>query len=181
MRVLVAEDDPGLREVLVVGLKDQGYQVDAAERGDDAIDLFKFYDYDVAVVDWRMPGAEGIDVVAWARKHGKPTAILMLTARDAPPDRIRGLDAGADDYLVKPFDFGELLARIRALQRPPRGLDTPVVTRGSLSLDPVRREVTMRDRVLPLTATEYKILELLMRRSPAVFDRKGTAQHAWGD
>ena len=86
---------------------------------------FKFYDYDVAVIDWRMPGAEGIDVVAWARKHGKPTAILMLTARDAPPDRIRGLDAGADDYLVKPFDFGELLARIRALQRRPRGVDAP--------------------------------------------------------
>jgi len=117
MRVLVAEDDPGLRQILVLGLKDHGYQVDAAERGDDAIDLLKFYDYDVAVVDWRMPGTEGIDVVAWARAHQKPTAILMLTARDAPPDRIRGLDAGADDYLVKPFDFGELLARIRALQR----------------------------------------------------------------
>jgi two-component system copper resistance phosphate regulon response regulator CusR len=181
MRVLVAEDDPGLREVLVLGLKDYGYQVDAAERGDDAIDLFKFYDYDVAIVDWRMPGVEGIDVVAWARKHGKPTAILMLTARDAPPDRIRGLDAGADDYLVKPFDFGELLARIRALQRRPRGVDAPVVERGALSLDPVRRHVAVRGRELALTATEYKILELLMRRSPAVVDRKAIAEHGWDD
>ena len=181
MRVLVAEDDPGLREVLVFGLKDQGYQVDAAERGDDAIDLLKFYDYDVAVVDWRMPGAEGIDVVAWARKNGKPTAMLMLTARDAPPDRIRGLDAGADDYLVKPFDFGELLARIRALQRRPRGVDAPAITRGLLTLDPVRREVTVSGRVLPLTATEYNILELLMRRSPAVVDRKAIAEHGWDD
>jgi DNA-binding response OmpR family regulator len=181
MRVLVAEDDPGLRQVLVLGLKDYGYQVDAAERGDDAIDLFKFYDYDVAVVDWRMPGVEGIEVVAWARKHGKPTAILMLTARDAPPDRIRGLDAGADDYLVKPFDFGELLARIRALQRRPRGVDAPVIQRGALWLDPVRRTVTLRDRELPLTATEYKILELLMRRSPAVVDRKAIAEHGWDD
>lgn len=145
MRVLVAEDDPGLRQVLVLGLKDCGYQVDAAERGDDAIDLLKFYDYDVAVVDWRMPGVEGIDVVAWARKHDKPTAMLMLTARDAPPDRIRGLDAGADDYLVKPFDFGELLARIRALQRRPRGVDAPVITRGSLALDPIRHAVTVGD------------------------------------
>src|SRR5664280_880482 len=179
MRVLVAEDDPGLRDVLVLGLEDHGYQVDAAVRGDDAIDLFKFYDYDVAIVDWRMPGAEGIDVVAWARKHGKPTAILMLTARDAPPDRIRGLDAGADDYLVKPFDFGELLARIRALQRRPRGVDAPVVERGALSLDPVRRHVTVRGRELALTATEYKILELLMRRSPAVVDRKAIAEHGW--
>jgi two-component system copper resistance phosphate regulon response regulator CusR len=181
MRVLVAEDDPGLREVLVLGLKDQGYQVDAAERGDDAIDLLKFYDYDVAVVDWRMPGAEGIDVVAWARKNGKPTAMLMLTARDAPPDRIRGLDAGADDYLVKPFDFGELLARIRALQRRPRGVDAPAIARGALTLDPVRREVSAGERVLPLTATEYNILELLMRRSPAVVDRKSIAEHGWDD
>jgi two-component system copper resistance phosphate regulon response regulator CusR len=181
MRVLVAEDDPGLREVLVLGLKDQGYQVDAAERGDDAIDLLKFYDYDVAVVDWRMPGKEGIDVVSWARKNGKPTAMLMLTARDAPPDRIRGLDAGADDYLVKPFDFGELLARIRALQRRPRGVDAPAIVRGSLTLDPVRREVSIGDRPLPLTATEYNILELLMRRSPAVVDRKAIAEHGWDD
>ena len=181
MRVLVAEDDPGLRQVLVLGLKDYGYQVDAAERGDDAIDLFKFYDYDVAIVDWRMPGVDGIDVVAWARKHGKPTAILMLTARDAPPDRIRGLDAGADDYLVKPFDFGELLARIRALQRRPRGVDAPNIERGALTLDPIRRTVMVRDRELSLTATEYRILELLMRRSPSVVDRKAIAEHGWDD
>jgi len=181
MRILVAEDDAGLRDLLVMGLQDNGFQVDAAERGDDAIDLLKFYDYDVAIVDWRMPGAEGIDVVAWARKQGKPTAMLMLTARDAPPDRIRGLDAGADDYLVKPFDFGELLARIRALQRRPRGVDAPVICRGSLSLDPVRREVTVGTRELGLTGTEYNILELLMRRSPAVVNRKAIAEHGWRD
>src|SRR5512146_2101423 len=157
MRVLVAEDDPGLREVLVLGLEDHGYYVDAAERGDDAIDFLKFYDYDVAVIDWRMPGAEGIDVVAWARRHQKPTGLLMLTARDAPPDRIRGLDTGADDYLVKPFDFGELLARIRALQRRPRGVDAPVIARGRLALDPVRREVTSDGRLVSLTPTEYNI------------------------
>ncbi len=181
MRVLVAEDDPGLREVLVLGLEDSGYRVDAAGRGDDAIDLLKFYDYDVAVIDWRMPGKEGIEVVAWARKHGKPTAMLMLTARDAPPDRIAGLDAGADDYLVKPFDFGELLARIRALQRRPRGVDAPVIARGALALDPVRREATVAGRPLTLTPTEYNILELLMRRSPAVVDRKAIAEHGWQD
>jgi DNA-binding response OmpR family regulator len=181
MRLLVAEDDPGLRQVLVMGLRDYGYQVDAAERGDDAIDLLKFYDYDVAIIDWRMPGAEGIDVVAWARKHGKPTALLMLTARDAPPDRIRGLDAGADDYLVKPFDFGELLARIRALQRRPRGVDSPTIVRGRLELDPVRRRVNADERDLSLTATEYNILELLIRRSPSVVDRKAIAEHAWDD
>ena len=127
------------------GLEDQGYQVDAVERGDEAIDQLRWYEYDVAVIDWRMPGAEGIDVVAWARRNNRPTALLMLTARDAPPDRIRGLDTGADDYLVKPFDFGELLARIRALQRRPRGVDAPVITRGDLALDPFRRAVTVRD------------------------------------
>ena len=181
MRVLVAEDDEGLREVLVLGLTDAGYQVDAVERGDDAIDQLRWYEYDVAVIDWRMPGKEGIDVVAWARKHDRPTALLMLTARDTPADRIRGLDTGADDYLVKPFDFGELLARVRALQRRPRGVDAPVLKLGRLELDPLTREVRAGGRDLGLTGTEYRILELLMRRSPAVVDRKAIAAHAWQD
>jgi two-component system, OmpR family, response regulator len=181
VRVLVAEDDPGLREVIVLGLQDSGYQVDAVDRGDDAIDQLKWYDYDVAIIDWRMPGAEGIDVVAWARRQHRPTALLMLTARDAPGDRIRGLDTGADDYLVKPFDFGELLARVRALQRRPRGVDEPVLARGRIRLDPVTRVVSADDQQLNLTSTEYLILELLMRRSPAVVDRKAIAEHAWAD
>jgi two-component system copper resistance phosphate regulon response regulator CusR len=181
MRILVAEDDPGLRNVLVLGLEDQGYQVDSVERGDDAIDQLKFYDYEVAILDWRMPGAEGIEVVRWARRQAKPTALLMLTARDAPPDRVTGLDAGADDYLVKPFDFGELLARVRALQRRPRGVDAPIIVRGQLALDPVRRTVTSNERDVSLTPTEYNILEILMRRSPAVVDRKAIAEHAWRD
>ena len=181
MRILVAEDDASLREVLVLGLEDNGYRVDAVERGDDAIDQLKFYEYDVAVLDWRMPGASGIDVVRWARRHDRPTALLMLTARDTPPDRITGLDAGADDYLVKPFDFGELLARIRALQRRPRGVDAPVIARGRVTLDPVRREAAVDGRPLALTVTEYNILELLMRRSPALVDRKAIAEHGWRD
>lgn len=181
MRILVAEDDTSLREVLVLGLEDSGYRVDAVDRGDDAIDQLKFYEYDVAIIDWRMPGASGIDVVRWARRHDRPTALLMLTARDAPPDRISGLDAGADDYLVKPFDFGELLARIRALQRRPRGVDAPVIARGRVTLDPVTREAAVDGRRLALTVTEYNILELLMRRSPAVVDRKAIAEHGWRD
>ena len=181
MRILVAEDDEGLREVLVLGLTDAGYHVDAVDRGDDAIDQLKWYEYDVAVIDWRMPGAEGIDVVAWARKHERPTGILMLTARDTPADRIRGLDTGADDYLVKPFDFGELLARVRALQRRPRGVDAPVLRCGRLALDPVTHQVTVNGADRALTATEYRILEVLLRRSPAVVDRKAIAEHAWAD
>ncbi len=181
MRILVAEDDRGLRDVLVQGLEEHGYQVDAVGRGEDAIDQLRFYDYDVAIVDWRMPGGTGIDVVRWARRNERPTAILMLTARDTPPDRVEGLDAGADDYLVKPFDFGELLARVRALQRRPRGVDAPVVTRGRLSLDPVRREVTAAGRPVSLTTTEYNILAVLMRRAPAVVTRKAIAEHGWRD
>jgi len=181
MRVLVAEDDPGLRDVIVLGLTGAGYHVDAVERGDDAIDALTWYEYDVAIVDWRMPGVEGIDVVTWARNHERPTGILMLTARDAPEDRIRGLDSGADDYLVKPFDFGELLARVRALQRRPRGVDAPVLRQGRLALDPVRHVVTVGGRTVGLTVTEYRILELLMRRAPAVVDRKAIAEHGWAD
>jgi DNA-binding response OmpR family regulator len=181
MRVLVAEDDPGLQDVIVMGLSDAGYHVDAVDRGDDAIDYLGWYEYDVAIIDWRMPGAEGIEVVRWARKHERPTALLMLTARDAPADRIQGLDTGADDYLIKPFDFGELLARVRALQRRPRGVDAPILERGRLAIDPVRRVATVDERELGLTVTEFRILELLVRRSPAVVDRKAIAEHAWAD
>lgn len=181
MRLLVAEDDPGLRDVLVQGLEEAGYHVDAVARGDDAIDHLRFYEYDVAVIDWRMPGVSGIDVVAWARRHNHPAAILMLTARDAPADRVYGLDAGADDYLVKPFDFAELIARVRALQRRPRAVVGPVLRCGRLALDPVRREVTVDGCPVHLTATEYNIIELLLRRSPALVARRTIAEHAWRD
>ena len=181
VRVMVAEDDPGLREVLVQGLEEAGYFVDAASDGAEAIDLLRFYEYDVAVIDWRMPSTTGLEVVSWALRNNHQSALLMLTARDTPNDRIAGLDAGADDYLVKPFDFGELLARVRALQRRPRNVDKPVITRGHLALDPMRRTVLMRGEPVNLTATEYSILELLMRRSPSVVDRKAIAEHAWRD
>jgi len=181
MRILVAEDDRGLREVLVQGLEDAGYLVDAVDRGDDAIEQLKFYEYDVAILDWRMPGVPGVEVASWARRNDRPTAILMLTARDTPPDQIQGLDAGADEYLVKPFDFGELVARVRALQRRPRGVGAPVLNRGRLSLDPARRQVTLNGNLLNLTTAELYILELLMRRFPSVVDRKAIAEHAWRD
>ncbi len=181
MRILVAEDDRSLRELLVQGLEEAGYFVDAVGAGDEAIEQLRFYAYDVAVIDWRMPRGSGLEVVQWARRHDRPTALLMLTARDTPADRIQGLDSGADDYLVKPFDFGELVARIRALQRRPRGVDAPVITHGKLALDPARREVLLDGELVNLTATEYNILELLMRRSPSVVDRKAIAEHAWRD
>lgn len=181
MRLLVAEDDPALRDVLLRGLRDHGFQVDGVDRGDDAVEMLGFNEYDVAILDWRMPGRSGVEVVGWMRDRRLSTAALMLTARDTPAERVEGLDSGADDYLVKPFDFGELLARIRALQRRPRGVESPVVERGRLRLDPARREVSVGDTELRLTPTEYQILELLMRRAPAVVQRRVIAQHAWDD
>src|SRR5580700_3544116 len=119
MRVLVAEDDAALRSVLERGLRENGYVVDAVADGTAALRHLRSYDYDVAVLDWRMPQQTGIEVVAAARSLGDRTPILMLTARDAPSDKVAGLNGGADDYLVKPFDFSELVARIHALQRRP--------------------------------------------------------------
>ena len=179
MRVLVAEDDERLAEVLARGLREQGYVVDLVPDGETAASYLRFYQYEVAVLDWRMPRLSGLDLVRRLRRAGTATPVLMLTARDTPADRIAGLDAGADDYLVKPFDFGELLARLRALQRRPPVSRTPRMVIGELEFDPAARQVTVRGRHPALTGTELGILEILMRRSPGVADRRSIAQHVW--
>jgi len=175
MRVLVAEDDRGLREVLARGLRENGYVVDAVADGQQAIQFLRSYDYAVAVLDWRMPEMSGLEVLQWMRRRESPAAVLMLTARDAPADRVTGLDQGADDYLVKPFDFGEL----RALQRRPRVLQSPELVVGDVRFNPVTREVQVGTERPTLTATELGILEMLMRRSPAVVQRRLIALHVW--
>ena len=179
MRLLVAEDDPGLRSVLERGLREGGYVVDAVADGEEALAFLRTYDYEVAVLDWRMPKVSGLEVVRELRRRGATVAVLMLTARDTTSDRVAGLDEGADDYLVKPFDFGELLARIRALQRRPAALVSPKLELGDLVLDPATREVRAGDETPALTATELAILELLLRRSPAVVDRRSIAVQVW--
>ena len=181
MRLLIVEDDPRLRGVVARGLEDGGYIADVAGSAENALDLLRFTDYAVLIVDWRLPGMSGLDLVKQVRSQGIETAVLMLTARDAPADRIGGLDAGADDYLIKPFDFGELLARVRALQRRPGSSDGRVLRRGGLQLDPHTRSVVAGGVGLHLTTTEFRILELLMLRAPAVVDRRQIAQHAWKD
>ena len=181
MRVLVAEDDAGLRSVLERGLREKGFVVDAVADGAAALRHLRAYDYDVAVLDWRMPERTGLEVVAEARRGGNRTPILMLTARDAASDRVAGLNGGADDYLVKPFDFSELVARVHALQRrPPLAMD-PVLECGDLRFDPATREVTVADEPIALTATESALLELLVRRSPAVVTRRVIATQVWDD
>jgi DNA-binding response OmpR family regulator len=181
VRVLVAEDDQGLRSVLVRGLQENDYVVDAVANGEEALKFLRSYSYELAVLDWRMPGISGLDVVRWMRRNAHAARILMLTARDQPADRVTGLDAGADDYLVKPFDFSELLARMRALQRRPSAVQQPEIVIGDLRFDPATRRVLVAGRPAVLTATEFSILELLVRKSPAVVPRRSIALNVWED
>ncbi len=179
-RILVVEDDEAIASGLVRVLTGQGYTVKRIGQGSGAV---RAADPSVGLVllDLGLPDVDGMDVCRRLRAARPDLAILILTARDHELDVVAGLDAGADDYLVKPFDFGELLARVRALQRRPRGVDSPIIVRGSLELDPVRRQVSQNGRALNLTATEFSILEILMRRTPAVVERKAVAEHAWRD
>jgi len=177
---LVAEDDGALSAVLARGLRAAGYVVDVASDGKLAWDYLRAYGYEVAVLDWNMPGRSGLELVRALRQQSSTVAVLMLTARDAASDRVTALDEGADDYLVKPFDFGELLARVRALQRRPAS-QGPHLAVGDIVFDPASRQVKVGTRPLSLTATELAILELLLRRSPASVERRAIAQHAWGE
>lgn len=181
MRVLVAEDDSGLRRVLVRGLRENDYVVDDVGDGEEAVRFLRSYEYELVVLDWRMPGMSGLDVVRWIRRQQQPARVLMLTARDAPADRVTGLDEGADDYLVKPFDFSELLARMRALQRRPAAVQQPELVVGNLHFNPATRHVRVGDEEPALTVTEFGILELLMRKSPAVVPRRSIAVNVWDD
>src|SRR5664280_111 len=181
MRVLVAEDDPGLRSVLERGLREHGYVVDAVSDGDAALVHLRAYPYEVAVLDWRMPTVTGIEVVRRMRARGDRTPVLMLTARDATSDRVEGLNEGADDYLVKPFTFAELTARLLALQRrPPLALDT-VLSCGDISYDPTTRLATRAGEPVQLTVIETALLELLLRRAPAAVNRQTIAVQVWDD
>jgi DNA-binding response OmpR family regulator len=186
MRVLVAEDDKQLGDVLARGLREQGYAVDLVGDGETAGMFLRHYEYAVAVIDWRMPRLSGLDLVRQLRagkrgSAGQATPILMLTARDTPADRVAGLDGGADDYLIKPFDFGELLARLRALQRRAREPQLPRLKVGDLEFDPVSRQVEVAGHSPALTLTELGILEALIRQSPGVATRRVIAHQVWED
>ncbi len=179
MRVFVAEDDRGLRDVLVRGLKEAGFAVDSVADGQAAESALRSRDYEVAILDWRMPVLTGVEVIERVRGAGVRTPILLLTARDATADRVRGLNAGADDYLVKPFDFAELLARLNALQRRPALQLGNELHCGDLSFDPGSQQCLIGARTIKLTPIESAIIELLLRRSPLVVSREAIAHHAW--
>ncbi|HEX6519781.1 MAG TPA: response regulator transcription factor [Streptosporangiaceae bacterium] len=179
MRILVAEDDPRLRSVLERALKEHGYAVDVVADGQEALSYLRSYDYAVMVLDWRMPRVSGIEVLRQARARHLPTPVLILTARDTTADRVAGLDTGADDYLVKPFQLAELLARVRALLRRPGEPRPPRLTCGDAWLDPASRQAGLTSGPLALTSTEFSILELLLRQAPGVVKRRTIALSVW--
>jgi two-component system OmpR family response regulator len=179
MRVLVVEDDEKLAAAVVRGLRHEGYAVDHVSDGEEALVNAAVYEYDAVVLDLMLPLRSGLDVCRALRERGNPVPVLMLTARAEVPDRINGLDAGADDYLVKPFDFGELLARLRALMRRTPVERSPQLEVGELVVDPATREVTVDGRPVELTAREFAILELLARRPGQVVTRTNLLEHVW--
>jgi DNA-binding response OmpR family regulator len=181
MRVLVVEDDPEISRFLVQGLTEERYLVDLVEDGAAAIDMVAAEEYDAIVLDLMLPGVDGFEVCRRLRARGADTPIIMVTARDGLSDRVAGLDGGADDYLVKPFAFEELLARLRALGRRGRTRQlTHVLRYGPVTLDPVAHTAAVDERPLTLTATEYRLLEFLLRRAEAIVTRDQIAQHVWG-
>jgi DNA-binding response OmpR family regulator len=178
MRVLIVEDQPNLSSYVKRALEEQGYAVDLARTGQEALDWTEVVEYDLIVLDIMLPEIDGITVCRRLRRKGDQAAILMLTARDTVDDRVIGLDAGADDYLVKPFELKELLARLRALARR-HNVKTSTLKVADLSLD-TRTHVVMRSNILiPLTAKEYAVLECLMRDPDRIWTRTEIAESVW--
>jgi two-component system, OmpR family, response regulator len=179
MRVLVVEDEGRMAALLRRGLEEDGYAVDVAATGPEGLWQAREFAYDAIVLDVMLPGADGFAVCRELRASGRWSPILMLTARDGVDDRIRGLDAGADDYLTKPFSFGELAARVRALIRR-GGVDRPTVLRvGTLVLDPASRRAWRGEDELTLSTKEFSLLELFLRHPDRVLSRSMILDHVW--
>lgn len=180
MRILVVEDEPRLVRNLAKALREAGYAVDTAENGDDGLFKAETYDYDAVVLDVMLPQLDGWEVLDRLRKQ-KRTPVLMLTARDGPKDRVRGLDGGADDYLIKPFDLDELLARLRALIRRSAGQVHPKLELGDVTIDTRARSVTRDGQPVTLTAREYAILEYLGFHRGEVVSRTALYEHLFDE
>jgi two-component system copper resistance phosphate regulon response regulator CusR len=181
MRILLVEDEPSAATMLAKGLREEAYAVDVAADGETALAQAFVNDYDLLVLDIVLPGKDGFKVCRELRANGLTVPVLMLTARDAVEDRIEGLDSGADDYLPKPFDFEELLARVRALLRRKPALYPEVITVGDLSVHTRARQVTRAGQSIDLTAKEFALLEYLVRRAGEVVGRADIAEHVWDE
>jgi DNA-binding response OmpR family regulator len=181
MKLLLVEDDPNISHFLLKGLREHQHVVDLAESGPAGLDQAGHADYDVLVLDLMLPGLDGFSLCRELRRQDIAAPVLILSARDQVRDRVRALDCGADDYLVKPFAFEELLARLRALDRRGRNRQTSrLLSYGPITIDPVNHRVTVSGQVLTLTATEYRLLEYLVRRAEAIVTRDQMAEYVWG-
>jgi two-component system OmpR family response regulator len=179
MRILVVEDELKMASLLRRGLQEEGHAVDLARTGDDALWMARATEYDAVVLDLMLPGIDGTEVCRRLRDGGVWSPVLMLTARDGVEDRVAGLDAGADDYLPKPFSFAELLARLRALVRRGANERPAVLEVGDLRLDPATRRAWRGDVEVKLSAKEFALLEAFMRRPGDVLSRYQLLEHAW--
>lgn len=182
MRVLLVEDDEGIVDFLSKGLREAAYAVDVAGDGDEALYQASVNEYDVIILDVMIPLKDGFEVCRTLRKEGNPTPVLMLTARDAVRDRIEGLDVGADDYLVKPFAFAELLARLRALlRRKEKHLLPQKIAVGDLVVDSKSQRVWRGDSEIVLTTKEFTVIEYLTRNADRVIGREELSEHCWDE
>ena len=179
MRLLLAEDERDLADALEAMLKHNNYSVDVVNNGQDALDYLMLDDYDGAILDVMMPKLNGFEVVKELRNKGNHTSVLMLTARDSADDKVKGLDLGADDYLVKPFDFNELSARIRAVVRRKYGNSSNKLIIGDLILDTSEKSVTRAGKKIDLTGKEYEVLEYLVQSKNRILSRDQIKEHVW--
>ncbi|NPU92091.1 MAG: heavy metal response regulator transcription factor [Gammaproteobacteria bacterium] len=180
MKILIVEDEPKTGEYLSQGLSEAGFAIELVQNGDDGLHRALQYEYDLVILDVMLPGLNGWQVLQSIRKHGLQVPVLFLTARDQVEDRVSGLEMGADDYLVKPFSFAELLARVRTILRRGRGgIEAKTLNVADLELDLLRRRATRSGRRIDLTAKEFGLLELLMRRQGEVLPRSLIASQVW--
>ena len=179
MRILIVEDEPALQQQVRAGIEAQGYTVDATGDGKEALYLATEYSYDAAVVDLGLPGLSGLDIIARLRKSGSHLPILILTARDRWQDKVKGLEAGGDDYLTKPFQMEELLARLKAILRRAAGVAQDVLELGAISMNLSAQKVVVAGTEVELTSYEYKLLEHLARNRTRVLSKDELASHLY--
>ena len=179
MKILLAEDEVDLNNVVTRYLKKNGYSVDSVLDGEEALDYLEYSEYDLVILDIMMPKVDGFEVIKKLRNKGNHTSILMLTARDNADDKVKGLDLGADDYIVKPFDFNELMARIRAVVRRKYGNSSNRLVIGDLILDTSEKSVTRAGKQIELTGKEYEVLEYLMQSKNRILSRDQIKEHVW--
>ena len=179
MKILLAEDEVDLNNVVTRYLKKNGYSVDSVLDGEEALDYLEYSEYDLVILDIMMPKVDGFEVIKKLRDKGNHTSVLMLTARDSADDKVKGLDLGADDYIVKPFDFNELMARIRAVVRRKYGNSSNRFVIGDLILDTSEKSVTRAGKQIELTGKEYEVLEYLMQSKNRILSRDQIKEHVW--